>query len=353
MNMKSNKFLIIAAAFILMAFITGYIYHRGKHRHPFRYELDLVSLNDWYEGLVRKDGGGHFVINFDDSGPFDFSNDKDTGSDSLRWSSKEDDYFIVYYPKDMDPRTGSYRASNCLEVAHRAIPDLESSMGRYYYPQDVMDNRKLSIYLPGNDAAYTRIINELAGTTVNSENSIGMTISTVTQCGPVVDGIVINPYCFEPGVSELDGYRATLRHEMSHYVYFMALDYGSNVSHPLWVAEGIAEFIGRQQPQISGADSIKFIATQCNLDEEFPSDGRLQLASYWAGESFFKFVSDSCGVKAPAELMSSLYDYSVPVALSSIFKDSDPKDRWLESLRQSDTLRHPEYLDPKANHVKN
>lgn len=343
MRMKRNSFVVIAIGFLIMAFISGYIYHRGKHRHPFRYDLDLTTLTEWMDDLVEK-GQDHFSVDFLTKGPYDFTNDNDLGGDSLSWSKKEDEYFIVYYSKAMDPRIGSYRANNCLEVAHDAIPDLVRTMGRYYYPKDVMDNRKLTIYLPDSPASYIRIINELSGHPVNSSGSIGMTLAVVTQCGPSVTGIVIHPSCFDPDVYELNDYRVTLRHEMSHYVYFMALDYSVDVDHPLWVSEGIADFIGRAQQQVSGADSIQFIAGKCKLDEDFPDDSRMPNSSYWAGESFYKFLSDTCGVDYPSKFIGLLYDTPVPEGLAVLFPDTDPKEKWLESLRQSDTLRHPEYL---------
>ena len=341
MSMKRSNFIYIAIGFILLAFITGYIYHRGKQRHPFRYDLDLTTLTDWYDKLT-KDGDGHFVINFINNGPYDFTNDHDPGSDSLSWSKKEDEYFIVYYPKSMNPKVGSFWANNCLDIAHDAISDLERVMGHYYYPQEVMDNRKLSIYLPGDPSAYARIINELAGHPVDSGSSIGMTLATITQCGPIVDGIILHPSCFDPEVDELNGYRTTLRHEMSHFVYFMALNYGKQLNHPLWVAEGIAEFIGRSRPQVSGADSIRFIDELCQLEEDFPVDGSFPNSAYWAGESFFKFISDSCGRRAPATFITTLYDAPVSTGLATLFPDQNPKEEWLESLRQNDTLSHPE-----------
>ena len=345
MSMKKNNLIYIIVGFILLAFITGYIYHRGKHRHPFRYELDLPDLNEWYHGLIDN-GGDHFVINFVDGGPYDFTNDTDLGRDSLVWTKKEDEYFIVYYPRDMDPRKGSYLANRCLDVAHEAIPDLERTMGKYYYPADVMDNRKLGIYLPQKPSDYGRVINELFGSTTDSEGSIGMTVATVTQCGAIVEGIVIHPSCFEADAHVLNGYRTTLRHEMSHYVYFMSVDYGviAESRHPLWVSEGIADFIGRSRNQVSGADSIQFIAGRCDLNENFPQDGPYPNSYYWAGESFYKFISDSIGRKAPAAFISTLYHAPVESGLAQLFPNDNPKEKWLESLRQNDTLRHPEYL---------
>lgn len=350
--MMRNKFILIAVCFIALAFITGFIYHRGKHRHPFRYELDLTTLSDWYDDLSKNGGDGPFVISFVDKGPYDFTNDNDPGEDDLFWLKKEDEYFIVYYSTELNPKTGSFWANNCLEVAHDAVSDLERIMGRYYYPSDVMDNRKLCIYLPENPSEYSHIINELAGRPVDSAGSIGMTLATITQCGPIADGIVLHPSCFAPDVYELNDYRTTLRHEMSHYVYFMALNYGEELNHPLWVSEGIAEFIGRSRPQVSGPDTIRFIAGQCDLNANFPVDGPFPNAAYWAGESFFRFISDSCGFRAPTTFLSTLYDAPVASGLAVLFPEGDSKERWLESLRQNDTLKHPEYIHEGTKRTK-
>jgi len=323
---NDNKFTFIALAFVVFALITGFIYYKGRNRHPFRYYI-TDEVQQW---LKEQNDAGIIdtPIKVQDHGPYDFSNKSDLGATDDKWGSISDDCFIVYY----EGNNMENNAKNIIQEANRIIPDLKTTMGKFYYPSDVLDNRKLPIYLAASNESYDATICRLFGDKCNTANTSGMTVCTVSSAGTSVEGIVLHPDVFSYSYGQ-ERYRKTLRHEMNHYVFYLSSDFSKVNDHPDWVIEGIAKYFEADAPQISDADSIKFISKYCKLDKDFPENNQSQ---YWAGASFYKFVADSCGINEQREFLNSLYSNNLEVALHSIFPDSvDVKNKWTQSLVQS------------------
>ena len=140
------------------------------------------------------------------------------------------------------------RAQKVRDWAHKAITPLAELMGKYFYPQDVK-GRKLPIYLADTQKKYTKIIGYLFGNPAIEEQtgSWGMYICTYSVQGCLTKGIVMHPDTWR---TDKDA-KATLWHEMNHYVFYTSLDYSKVIDPYLWVSEGLAEFFSKELPVLS------------------------------------------------------------------------------------------------------
>jgi hypothetical protein len=325
---------LLACAVALMV-----IYYLGRLRKPMRFPHIPQETSSWIQGLSDK--GNSLDVSLRDRGPYKWENEKDYGARNPEWSSVDDENFVVYYHPDED-NLWVFRAGDVLSWANRAIPDLERLMGRYPYPEYI-NHRKLAIYLPNTGPDYVSTINAITGDYVNSAGSIGMCVTSLGPLGAKNEGIVLHPNCFDKNTDRKDGAYVTLRHEMTHFVYYANLDYSRVLEHPLWVVEGMAEFFCDRRPgKVSGMDSILFIKNRCSdLSSEFPDETN---SSYWAGESFFNFTKEVCGPEAPSIFIGNLYSQNVIPALDTSFaRDSSVSFHtlWVESLLPTvDTLEN-------------
>lgn len=288
MNTKTKiAFIKWTALFVVLAFIVAKVYDIGLHRPPLKYANIPTSTQDYLRNLGKntKDQG----ISYSDQGPFDWKNDNDLGQQKAEaWKSEEDENFIVYYHHDQEAIWQAH-AQEILHQARENIDYLKDLFGVYFYASD-MNGRRLAIYLPENAGGYSATISNLMGQTHgDSSGSLGITITQVGPLGCMTKGIVLHPKCFDVEPHNVNGFVKVLQHEMCHYVFFSALDYSKDVSHYLWVSEGIAEYFcdRHDHRQVHAPDSIEFIKNNCQLSGEFPHKGN---AAYWAGESFFRFL---------------------------------------------------------------
>ena len=286
MNNKTKiAFLKWASIFVVTGLVVAKVYDIGIHRPPLKYAIIHPKTIKYLHVLTKntKDQG----ILYTDKGPFDWSNKKDFGQ-AEKWYREGDENFVVYYHRDKQA-VWQKRAQDILSHARENIDYLKDLFGVYFYAAD-MNGRRLAIYLPESEGVYTATISSLMGE-MRGDNSgaLGITITNVGPLGCMTKGIVLNPKCFEVEPYDINGYIKVLQHEMCHYVFFSALDYTKNVSHYLWVSEGIAEYFcdRHDHRQVHAPDSVEFIKNNCQLTAEFPHEGN---AAYWAGESFFRFL---------------------------------------------------------------
>lgn len=328
---RRNTLRILTFWFLGMAVIMALIYMAGRQRRPLVYKyipdenkVWISHLNDDYK----------YAITDVEKGPYKWDNDKDLGVKE-EWSKAEDPNFIVYYHED-DRNVWSTRAELVLKWANEAILDLENLMGKYYFPEDV-NGRKLAIYLPEKAANYASLINRLMEQQCNSIGSIGICIVQIGPLGCQTKGIVLHPDCFDPSTGEKNSARKTLRHEMDHYVYFSSLNYSKELGHPLWTIEGMAEyFCDRSGHQINSMDSISFINENCDLSKNFPAQWN---SSYWAGESFYRFVADENGSVGVSEFIKGLYEHKVDTAIMIAFPEiQDVHELWVNNLLRNGAL---------------
>lgn len=331
MNNKTRiAFLKWAGIFVVIGLIVAKVYDIGIHRPPLKYAFIPQETKDYLHILTKntKDQG----ILYTDKGPFDWSNKKDLGQKRAeKWRREGDENFVVYYHRD-NQAVWQKRAQDVLSHARENIDYLKDLFGVYFYAAD-MNGRRLAIYLPENEGLYSATISSLLGERhEDNTGTMGITITFVGPLGCMTKGIVLHPKCFEVDPYDINGYIKILQHEMCHYVFFSALDYTKNVSHYLWVSEGIAEYFcdRHDHRQVHGQDSIDFIDNNCLLSQEFPHESN---ASYWAGESFFRFLEKK-GKKA--EVKKFIQD-ALTHTTDSVFivQKQSPKEvhkQWVESL---------------------
>ena len=288
MNTKTKiAFLKWTGVFVVLAIIVAKVYDIGLHRPPLKYAHIPIPTQDYLRNLGKntKDQG----ISYSDQGPFDWGNDNDLGRKKAEaWKTEEDENFVIYYHRDQEAIWQAH-AQDVLHQARENIDYLKDLFGVYFYAAD-MNGRRLAIYLPENAGLYsTTIANLMELPHADGSGSLGITITQVGPLGCMTKGIVLHPKCFDVEPYNVNGFVKVLQHEMCHYVFFSALDYSKNVSHYLWVSEGIAEYFcdRHDHRQVHAPDSVEFINSNCQLTAEFPHEGN---AAYWAGESFFRFL---------------------------------------------------------------
>lgn len=331
--MRNNKskltILKIIIAFFILALLVCKTYDIGLNRPPLKY----AHIPDATKGYIRnlnlnnRDQG----VKVSDIGPFDWENNKDLGQNKIlnEWEQVENENFIVYYQPDEDAVWQGH-ALDVLRHAQENIEPLRDLFGVYFYPSD-MNGRRLSIYLPNSAAKYQETTCKLLEQpNYDLTNVAGVTITEIGPLGCLTRGIVLSPDDFNVEPTHINGYIKVLQHEMSHYVFFTALDYNRDVHHYLWLSEGIAEYFCRrhESQQVRGADSIDYIRKNCQLDDEFPTE-----ASYWAGESFFLFVERDMGRKAVNGFLQNAYQCSTDSVFIKMGMSPDQlQQEWIQSL---------------------
>ena len=331
MNTKTKiAFLKWTGVFVVLAIIVAKVYDIGLHRPPLKYAYIPISTQDYLRNLGKntKDQG----ISYSDQGPFDWGNNNDLGRQKAEaWKSEEDENFVVYYHRDQEAIWQAH-AQDVLHQARENIDYLKDLFGVYFYAAD-MNGRRLAIYLPENAGLYSSTIaNLMEQSHGDSSGSLGITITQVGPLGCMTKGIVLHPACFDVEPYNVNGFVKVLQHEMCHYVFFSALDYSKDVSHYLWVSEGIAEYFcdRHDHRQVHAPDSVEFIKSNCQLSGEFPHEGN---AAYWAGESFFRFLEKK-GKKAEVKkFIQDAYTHTTD-SVFIIQKQAPDKvhQQWVQSL---------------------
>lgn len=322
--------------FLVLALFVGSLYDIGIHRPPLKYAEIPMSTRDYIDNLGKNNRGQG--LTYKDQGPFDWDNKEDYGCDlENKWAYEEDDNFIVYYKRDKDAVWQSY-AQQILSMARDNIGLLEDLFGCYYYAKD-MNGRRLAIYLPNDKSLYREVVSQLMDKpNYNVDGTAGVTITEVGPLGCLTKGIVLNPSCFEFMPNHPSGFGTVLKHEMSHYVFFSALDYGKNISHYLWVSEGIAEYFcnNSNKSYVTGEDSVMFIDKKCKLNMEFPNEMN---SAYWAGESFFRYLEDKSGAEAVIQFVRNAYTLSTDSIFAQMKYDAKEIHLdWVRALRSSNIL---------------
>lgn len=338
--------LIIGIVFLVFALLMGHTYYIGLHRPPLKYANIPDITKDYLKNLNlnnREQG-----ITILDIGPFDWDNSLDLGQDKTQdlsdddgqnqikngWQQVENENFIVYYPYDEDAIWQGY-ALAVLRQAQENIEPLRDLFGVYFYPSDV-NGRRLSIYLPFNNTIYKETVSKLLEQPYyDITNLAGFTITEIGPLGCLTRGIVLSPDCFKVEANHINGYVKVLQHEMSHYVFFTALDYNKDVHHYLWLSEGVAEYFCNRSDrhQVCDADSVHRIRVNCQLDEEFSFED-----SYWAGESFFIFLDQTMGKNIVKVFLQNSYEYSTDsVFIKMNMAPTELHQQWIEALNSNTT----------------
>lgn len=323
-----KKLLGFLLVFIVAAVFFGWLYKVGVNRPPLKYAHIPDVTKDYIRNLGRHNGDQGLSIV--DRGPFDWDNDDDFGQ--REWMRELDRNFVVYYHRDSEALWQA-RAQDVLQEANRNIDPLIELLGHYHYP-DAMNGRKLAIYLPESVDAYKKTIAQLLGGECGrgAESSLGITITEIGPLGCLCKGIVLNPVCFDDLPNGINGYIKTLAHEMCHYEFFSSIDYSRNVSHYMWVSEGIAEYFCDRQDHhdVTDPERINVIANDCRLTGEFP---RTDNTAYWAGESFFRHVERTQRRDGVKKFLQQSYVHSTDsVFIVTKRKPSVVHQEWVKAL---------------------
>jgi hypothetical protein len=227
----------------------------------------------------------------------DWGNDNNYGEDENTGLLKlEDEYFIFYFTKGSAKE--EKRAKKAQKWAHEAIQPLADLMGKYHYPTDVK-GRKLPIYLADTQKSYTRIISILLNRPNLGEQkgSWGMYICTYSKFGCLTKGIVLHPGTW---VTDKDA-KATLWHEMNHYVFYSSLDFSKVIDPYLWVSEGLAEYFSKEYPKLSRKEVERLD------DEHLDKTFKYVYDNYIGGQSVYQTLYDKYGEQRLKEFIRQTY----------------------------------------------
>lgn len=187
-------------------------------------------------------------------------------------------------------------------------------------PLHLADGR--SVYLVGTAPVLTRIAAEIAGAVVSvvgfwgdawnrqivivAADSDAQFAAETRQTGgqwndvaaaTVVDGfdparriVTGERIVFAPGANMMSqgSLRIVLRHELFHY----ASRADTAADAPRWLAEGVADYVGRPQIPVTGQAAL---ATRLPSDEDFNATGQQLSAAYDRAWLFARFVADTYG----------------------------------------------------------
>ncbi len=303
----------VCLLFLLWALALVGVYEKGQHNKALIYaEIPpetIEFINNISEGLTD------ILISFNpDPDEDDWDNDNDAGMDPETGLAKiEDDFFVFYFVPEL-----KNDIKDIQSLAHKAIPHLKDLCGRYYYPDDVK-GRKLPIYISDDQEEFVRQIGLLLGKKPSGKdysNTMGMYMSDLSQMGSVAKGILLNGEFFFRGLRP-DPIKNTLWHEMTHYVFFTALDYGVSQSVPMWCYEGIAEYSGNEGKRPVFTDTaIEGMKSECDFtDLHFP----YVYQNYTGGQSIFCYMEDEYKASGITRFLNTLYSEGVDASLQKNF----------------------------------
>lgn len=271
--------LVVGCWFVLLASL----YRKGEEKEAIIYaEIPEETIRFFTDALTAID---QFITYDPDATEEDWDNNRNYGEDEQTGLLKlEDEYFIVYFAKGSS--TEEDRAQQVLRWAHEAIAPLADLMGKYYYPADVR-GRKLPVYLADTQQAYTRIIAMLLEKPdlEEQDDSWGVYINTYSSYGCLTKGIVMHP-----GTWSADEHaKATLWHEMNHYIFYTSLDYSKPLNPYLWVSEGLAEYFSKTYPRLTEEAMERL--QQESLDKTF----KYVMDNYTGGQTIYCTLEEKYG----------------------------------------------------------
>ena len=265
---------LFAAGGILLA-------RRARQSVPLLYAEIPEETKRFFRDLER--AAGDFRIRFTDDPIRDrWRDETNEGEDAGNGFYKlEDPDFIVYYHNGGE---GNAKANLVLGSARRSVSPLAALFGKYFHPADA-NNRKLAFYLCGDRAECAR----LSGS--DNPRAVAVTVMLMSPTGALCRGIFLHPDTFndahwQRGDAESSRQvEQTVRHEMSHYVYFSSLDLSRPLSPPQWVTEGIAEYAAENTERLREVNSARLVPLS---DFESPELRTRWLPdAYWIGYTVF------------------------------------------------------------------
>lgn len=263
---------------------------------------------DWFKGLI--DGGSDIggILGPDNRDPSEWSRYEDIDS----MCRLEDELFVVYY-SSKDSVVEKNKALISQRYAHDAIPKGELFMKKYPYPSQ-LNGRKLPIYLAKTVDDFRSICEQL-GHGDPGTWAIGLYCFQYGVAGVYTDGIIISPEAWSVTDLQIDAQtedkelKATLWHEMNHFMYFTNWDYAQTSKPSLWFTEGLAEYFSENYDRLTVVGDHK----KYDLTKDF-MDGN---SEYWVGMSAYLCLEQNYGINAVSNMVVSSYDSSIDQAVQT------------------------------------
>lgn len=270
-------------ALIASLFLSGALWniHTAKKLGGFTLIEIPIDTKDILRRIIDI-GIGHTPIDFSDLPITDlWDNAKDLGKKDTTFYHIENEFFIVYFHKGKD-----VIAETTLAIATRAIPKLQSVFNRFPDPK-TQHGRKLPIYLTDTKEEYARL--------GKARGSLGVTIGLLSPTGYFCEGIFLSPDAIKsprrktPDDNRDINYDGIVEHELGHYVFSSLVDWSRARPFPLWLTEGLAEYVAEAEHRWKEATrNPKSLA-----EERSPEQG--DYSSYWRGYTAMVFVRESQG----------------------------------------------------------
>jgi hypothetical protein len=187
--MKGKWKYIIAAFALIWLFFFVYTISRPEKKAVVDARLPQSTI-DYFKRLRDQ-----IVIFNPNPSLEDWINDKAGTNTVVEYASIENDNFIIYFIPDTKSES---RAPEVISYADAAIKPLEQLMDRYYYP-DMVNGRKLPIFITNNQQEYDNIINRLLGDWADGGGaSVGVTLFEVSSLGMRTIAIVLSSITLIP-----------------------------------------------------------------------------------------------------------------------------------------------------------
>lgn len=309
-------FLLFAAIVALM----GYAIIRivVKPQRPLTNADIPQSTKDWFRDLLA--GGADFggILGPDFRDPSEWGSYEDV--DSMH--RIEDEYFVIFY-SSIDSAVQKKKALVCKRYAHEAIPKGDLFMKGYPHPSK-MNGRKLPIYLGRNQSHFEDISSQVAGFRPGT-STMGFFSFEYGSDGIYAKGIFISPATWDmPDMmidenTEDEGFKATLWHEMNHFMYFAKWDYTQMNPPNLWFTEGLAEYFSDFRKRLTSVGNHK----KYDLKKDY-RDGS---SEYWVGYSAFLCLEKNFGVSKVSETVAQSYKNPIDDAVQNAIPNEN-LDTW-------------------------
>lgn len=260
----------------------------GGDDHLVLNRVDTISTDSWNNrhDFGRKDTNGFYVCDVD----------------SL---------FVIYSDtKDND------LINKVHQFALSAIEPLKDMMGQYIYPY-MVNGRKLPLYLCANEDMYQMACRNLAEDEDDYSKTWGLCVQSYSGFDVLTLGIALNYGSMKRLSTEPElNLKATVWHEMNHYVYFQSIDLSSEITMHTWVYEGMAEYF---------ASNVKKQTTALTEDEKGAVYTNTLTTSftpfsfnYSGGELFYDFLEEKYGEKSVSIFIKDMYSNRLDIVLDHL-----------------------------------
>ena len=273
--------------------------------HLVLHRVDSIDVNSWNNDydFGRKDSNGFYVY-------------------------EEDSLFVIYSDRNSQELLGK-----TLEYAKSAVRPLEQVMGQYYYPH-MINGRKLPLYLCFDEDNYQYVCRSLANGEGDYSHTWGLCVQNYSGYDVITQGITLNYGNMKRVSSNPDlDLKATIWHEMNHYVYFQSIDLSKEISMHTWMYEGLAEYFSSNvKRQTTSLDSTEKEAVYTNtLDSSFAP----VLFNYSGGELFYDYLEASYGEMKVCEFIQDIFAQPLHEAFVNLGIGMDhARQGWVEYIEK-------------------